>query len=72
MANDLYEEFWDHVRRHLQERFEYSEPGSRKAEEQYRQRLKQHDALEAVYHCMPAEVAQSIDSGGYQEDYRRG
>jgi hypothetical protein len=71
MAHDLYEEFWEHVRQHLQERFHYSEPGARKAEEQYRQRLKQYDALEAVYHGMPAEVAQSIAGGGYREDYRR-
>jgi hypothetical protein len=71
MAHDRYEEFWEHVRLHLQERFRYSEAGARKAEEQYRQRLEQHDALEVVYHWMPAEVAQSIDGGGYREDAER-
>ena len=69
MAHDLYEEFWEHVRRHLQDRFNYSEPGARMAEEQYRQRLKQHDALEVIYHSMPAEIADSIHGGGYREGY---
>ncbi len=69
MASDRYEEFWNHVRRHLQEQFNYSEPSARKAQELYRQRLKQHEALEAVYHSMPAEIAQSIDGGGYRKDY---
>jgi len=38
MAHERHEEFWEHVRRHLQERFQYSEPGAREAQEQYRQR----------------------------------
>jgi hypothetical protein len=71
MAHDRHEEFWEHVRRHLQERFHYSETGAREAEEQHRQGLGQHDALEAVYHWMPAEVAQNIDGGGYRESVER-
>jgi hypothetical protein len=71
MAHDRYEEFWEHVRRHLRERFHDSESGAREAEERYRQRLEQHDALEAVYHWIPAEVARSIDGGGYREGAER-
>ena len=71
MAHERHEEFWERVRRHLQERFQYSEPGAREAQEQYRRRLEPHDALEAVSHWMPAEVAQSIDGGGYRESVER-
>jgi hypothetical protein len=61
-------DFWLDVQRELETVHGQSTEQARCGIDGYRQRLAQHEALDAVYHSEPREIAQAILGGRFRQN----
>ncbi len=61
-------DFWLDVQRQLETVHGQSTAEARRGIDGYRQRLAEHEALNAVYHWEPHEVARAISGGRFREE----
>jgi len=64
-------DFWLDVQRELETVHGQKTDEARREIDGYRQRLAQHEALDAVYHSEPREIAQAIFGGRFRQDPTR-
>jgi hypothetical protein len=61
-------DFWLDVQRELETVYGQSADQARCGIDGYRQRLAQHEAVDAVYHSEPREIAKAIFGGRFRHD----
>jgi hypothetical protein len=61
-------DFWLDVQRELETVHRQPTDQARQGIDGYRQRLARHDALDAVYHSEPREIAKAIAGGRFRLD----
>jgi len=61
-------DFWLDVQRQLATAYGQSPDQARWEIDEYRRRLAQHDALDAVYHSEPGEIAKAISGGRFRQN----
>jgi hypothetical protein len=64
--------FWLDVQRELETVYGQTTDQARWGIDGYRQRLAQHEAIEAVYHSEPRDIAKAIFGGRFRQDPARG
>ena len=70
MVRDLNPEvdFWLDVQQELETKHGQSPDQAREGIDGYRRRLAQHEAIDAVYHWEPQDVAKAIKGGRFRKD----
>jgi len=64
-------DFWLDVQGQLETVHQMPPDQARRSIDGYRQRLAQHEALEAVYHAEPRDIANAISGGRFALDSPR-